>query len=109
MLKPLVLTFKPGTCEYHAAKHCECWAATPAAAPFGPLKTIGQLMLPADMYRVFAAELMIWSIACIEKFHVMNSTTGLRPANAAPTAKPVKPACSNKINRNGEMCHRVTV
>ena len=34
-------TLRPGTLEYHAAKHCECWAPTPAAAPFGPRKTIG--------------------------------------------------------------------
>jgi hypothetical protein len=40
-----------------------------------------------------AAELMIWSIACMAKLKVMNSTMGLRPAKAAPTARPVKP-CS---------------
>ena len=34
-------TFRPGTCPYQAAKHCECCAATPAAAPLGPLNTIG--------------------------------------------------------------------
>ena len=27
----------------------ECWAPTPAAAPFGPLKTIGTDIWPADM------------------------------------------------------------
>lgn len=43
------MTFNPGQCEYHAAKHCECCAPTPAAAPFGPLKTIGTFTLPADM------------------------------------------------------------
>ena len=31
-------TFNPGTCAYQAAKHCECWAATPFAQPLGPLK-----------------------------------------------------------------------
>ena len=30
--------------------------------------------------------------ACIAKLNVMNSHTGRRPANAAPTAMPVKPA-----------------
>ena len=45
------------------------------------------------MYRVFAAELMIWSMACIAKLKVMNSQIGLRPAIAAPVAMPVKPAC----------------
>eukprot|EP00965_Chrysotila_dentata_P249376 6208869-Pleurochrysis_carterae.AAC.3 len=39
----------PGQCMYHAAKHCECWAATPAAAPFGPRKTIGTLICAPDM------------------------------------------------------------
>ena len=34
---------------YHALKSCECCAATAAAAPFGPRKTIGTLMSPADM------------------------------------------------------------
>ena len=45
------------------------------------------------MYSVFAAELMIWSIACMAKLNVMNSTIGFRPFSAAPTAMPVKP-CS---------------
>ena len=35
------LTFSPGQWPYQAAKHCECCAATPDAAPFGPRKTIG--------------------------------------------------------------------
>ena len=34
-----------------------------------------------------------WSMACIEKLKVMNSTMGRSPANAAPTPMPVKPAC----------------
>ena len=50
---------RPGQELYHAAKHCECWAPTPAAEPLGPRKTIGQLRSPADMYRPLAAELMI--------------------------------------------------
>jgi len=54
---------------------------------------MGQLMVPALMYRVLAAELMIWSMACIAKLNVMNSQMGLRPLKAAPTAMPVKPAC----------------
>ena len=36
---------------------------------------------------------MIWSIACMAKFQVMNSMIGRRPANAAPTPMPAKP-CS---------------
>ena len=36
---------------------------------------------------------MIWSIACMAKLKVMNSTIGFRPFSAAPTAMPVKP-CS---------------
>jgi len=43
------ITLRPGQCAYHAAKHCECWAATPAAAPFGPRKTIGTLICAPDM------------------------------------------------------------
>lgn len=31
-------TLRPGTEEYHEAKSCECCAATPAAAPLGPLR-----------------------------------------------------------------------
>ncbi len=45
------------------------------------------------MYSVLAAELMIWSIACMAKLKVMNSTIGFSPFSAAPTAMPVKP-CS---------------
>ena len=36
---------------------------------------------------------MIWSMACMPKFQVMNSTMGRRPAIAAPTPMPAKP-CS---------------
>ena len=35
------MTLSPGQWLYHAAKHWECWAATPAAAPLGPRNTIG--------------------------------------------------------------------
>ena len=42
---------------------------------------------------VLAAEFIIWSIACIEKLNVMNSTIGFKLPNAAPTPIPVKP-CS---------------
>jgi len=34
-------TLRPGQLLYHAAKHCECWAATPEDGPFGPRNTIG--------------------------------------------------------------------
>jgi hypothetical protein len=40
-----------------------------------------------------AAELMIWSIACMAKLKVMNSTMGRSPPKAAPTPRPAKP-CS---------------
>jgi hypothetical protein len=33
---------------------------------------------------------MMWSMACIAKLNVMNSTTGRRPAKAAPTPKACK-------------------
>lgn len=39
-----------------------------------------ELTLPADMYRVLAAELITWSIACMEKLKVINSQIGLKPA-----------------------------
>lgn len=42
-------TLRPGQLAYHAAKHCECCAATPAAAPLGPRKTMGDAMSPFDM------------------------------------------------------------
>lgn len=51
-------TFNPGQCAYQAAKHCECWAATPFAQPLGPLKTMGTFTTPPDMAYVLAAELM---------------------------------------------------
>lgn len=53
---------------------------------------MGTLMVPADMYNVLAAELMIWSMACMAKLKVMNSTTGRKPAIAAPQLIPVNPA-----------------
>ena len=54
---------------------------------------MGQPICPPDMYNVLAAELMIWSIACMAKLNVMNSTMGRNPSIAAPTAMPTKP-CS---------------
>lgn len=43
------ITFKPGHEAYQAAKHYECWAATPALTPLIPLNTIGQVKSPLDM------------------------------------------------------------
>ncbi|MPC22820.1 hypothetical protein E2C01_015846 [Portunus trituberculatus] len=40
-LKDKQHTLSPGQCEYHAPKHWECWAPTPAAAPLGPRNTMG--------------------------------------------------------------------
>lgn len=54
---------------------------------------MGQVICPADMYSVLAALLTTWSMACMLKLKVMNSTIGRRPWNAAPTPMPVKPAC----------------
>jgi hypothetical protein len=69
-----------------------CCAATRLAAPLGPRNTMGA-HLAARHVEVLAAELMIWSIACMAKLKVMNSTMGLRPAIAAPPPTPAKP-CS---------------
>mmetsp|Transcript_17914 Transcript_17914/g.31662 ORF Transcript_17914/g.31662 Transcript_17914/m.31662 type:complete len:211 (+) Transcript_17914:326-958(+) len=52
-------TLRPGTEPYQAAKHWECCAPTPAAAPLGPRKVIGALMVPRVMLRFLAAELII--------------------------------------------------
>ena len=38
-----------------------------------------------------ALELTTWSMACIEKLNVMNSTIGLRSLYEAPMARPAKP------------------
>ena len=92
-------TFNPGQWEYQLEKSWLCWAATCDAAPLGPLKTIGQLICPPDIYKVFAAELIIWSIACIEKLKVINSTIGLNPLKALPTANAVKPCSEIGVSR----------
>ena len=52
---------------------------------------LGKVAAPAPQAK--AAELMIWSIACMAKLKVMNSTIGFNPASAAPTPSPPKP-CS---------------
>ena len=44
------------------------------------------------VYLDFAAELIMWSIACSAKLKVMNSMMGTVPAMAAPTPIPAKPA-----------------
>jgi hypothetical protein len=38
-------------------------------------------------------------MACIEKFHVMNSTIGLSPYKPAPTPIPVKPASEMGVSQ----------
>ena len=40
--RPRRNNLQPGQWAYQLAKHCECCAATRAAAPFGPRKTMGQ-------------------------------------------------------------------
>ena len=51
------MTFKPGQWPYHAAKHCECWAATPAAHPLGPLFENSKYIIHIrDMYRFKTAD-----------------------------------------------------
>ena len=41
------IVINPGTFAYILAKHCECWAATAAAGPFKPRKTIDPFSYPA--------------------------------------------------------------
>src|SRR6202012_1023007 len=82
------ITFRPGMFEYQDEESWLCWAATRDAGPFGPRNTIETRTCPPDIYCVFAAELMIWSIACMAKLNVMNSTIGLRPESAAPMPTP---------------------
>ncbi len=48
---------------------------------------MGTLILPPDMYIVLAAELITWSMACIEKLKVMNLRMGRRPWKAAPSSR----------------------
>jgi hypothetical protein len=43
---------------------------------------------------------------CIAKLNVMNSTIGFSPRNAAPTPRPVNPACRSlktQDNKNSEI------
>jgi len=46
------ITLSPGQWLYQAPKHWECWAATPAAAPFGPRKTIGTAIYQNISFKV---------------------------------------------------------
>ena len=91
-------TFRPGMCATQDSQAWECCAASWSAAPFGPRNTIGIGIWPPDSYRIFAAELTIWSSARTAKFHVMNSTTGRRPAMAAPTPIPAKPSSAMGVS-----------
>ena len=62
-----------------------------------PERRWAQVLCQLTCTKSFAAELMIWSIACIAKLKVMNSQIGFRPAIAAPVAIPVKPACNRNV------------
>jgi hypothetical protein len=50
-------TFSPGQWLYQAPKHCECCAPTPAAAPFGPRKTIGTFTYMTKMLQLVFKQL----------------------------------------------------
>src|SRR3954471_15034616 len=78
-------TSSPGTCRYSASKLWECVGPSWWPEPPGIRITIGTFTWPPNMYRIDAAQLMIWSSASSEKFTVMISTTGRRPTIAAPT------------------------
>ena len=71
-----------------ASKECECVGPSWCPAPWGIRITSGTLTWAPNMYRMDAALLITWSSASSEKLIVISSTTGRRPAMAAPTPMP---------------------
>ena len=85
-------TLRPGTWASQASSDCECWAAAPVPEPAGKRMTSGTFTLPPSMKRSLAAWLTICSMASVAKSENWNSSTGLQPASAAPTATPAWPS-----------------
>ena len=72
----------------HASRLWECWAPARPPEPPWVRRTIGTESWPPDMKWALAAWLTSWSSASVMKSMNMISTTGRRPAWAAPTAIP---------------------
>src|SRR5690606_34593812 len=84
-------TLSPGQLAYQLSKAWECVAANCPAEAVGPRNTMGQLNCPPDICLILAALFIIWSIPTKAKLKVINSTMGLLPFMAEPTAIPEKP------------------
>ena len=70
------------------SKLSECCAPDDLSTPSDARRTRGTLTWPPNMYRNFAAWLMISSIAPIVNSTKLIDATGLIPVTAAPTAEP---------------------
>ena len=81
-------TLSPGMWVSHASRLWECWAPARPPEPPWVRRTIGTDSWPPDMKCALAAWLTSWSSASVMKSMNMISTTGRRPAWAAPTATP---------------------
>src|SRR6202047_2120551 len=89
---------------------CACCDPRPVA-PTGARMTSGTWQRPPDMYRIFVALLMIWSLARKRKSPYCTSAIGLIPIISAPTATPKKPssAIGVLIIRSGNLFSRPRV
>src|SRR6266542_1746444 len=71
-----------------ASSCCACCAPGDQPAPPCVRNVTGTVTCPPDMYRCFAAWLMICSVASVRKSSYMISATGRMPWSAAPIAAP---------------------
>src|SRR6478736_2619598 len=81
-------TLRPGMWTNHASSCCACCAPGDQPAPPCVRNVTGTVTCPPDMYRCFAAWLMICSVASVRKSSYMISATGRIPWIAAPIAAP---------------------
>ena len=82
-----------GCCGLNVAAAHILACGTRAVAGCGTFEVVWVvLFICVAAVHILAAELMTWSMACIEKLKVMNSTIGRSCWYAAPVASPAKPA-----------------
>ena len=82
-------TVSPGTWASSVSRLCECWLPDERPEPNCVRTTSGTVTAPPVMKRSLAAWLRSWSKQTPRKSRYISSTTGRRPAIAAPTPSPM--------------------
>ncbi len=93
-------TSSPGMWRYIASRQCEWVGPSWWPAPCGIRITSGTFTWPPNMYRIEAAQLMIWSSASNEKLIVISSTIGPQPGHRGADAR-----ADDRVLRDRRVAH----